>query len=109
MVRINVDAAVIALASDVGAFAAAVFVVKSSSEYFGHEAPVLVQHRARARHHRIEFRHRQIPVASESGHWTTEEGDVFIQQQGDLVLVTEGFDAATSQKLRQGALGAINR
>jgi len=58
----------------------------------------------------LQKRYKQAkPVASESGHWTTEEGDVFIQQQGDLVLVTEGFDAATSQKLRQGALGAINR
>jgi len=47
------------------------------------------------------------PVAGEPGHWTTEEGDVFIQQQGDLVLVTEGFDPATSQKLREGALAAI--
>ncbi|HUN90315.1 MAG TPA: hypothetical protein VMU28_16055 [Terriglobales bacterium] len=47
------------------------------------------------------------PVAGESGHWTTEEGDVFIQQQGELVLVTEGFDPVTSSKLRDGALAAI--
>jgi hypothetical protein len=47
------------------------------------------------------------PVAGEDGHWTTEEGDVFIQQSGDLVLVTEGFDAATSSKLRNGAVEAI--
>ncbi len=48
------------------------------------------------------------PAASESGHWTTEEGDVFIQQQGDLVFVTEGFDAATSSKMRSAALAAID-
>ncbi|MGZ4814504.1 MAG: hypothetical protein ACXVZV_03795 [Terriglobales bacterium] len=46
-------------------------------------------------------------VAGEAGHWTTEEGDVFIQQQGDLVLVTEGFDAPTSEKLRSAALSAV--
>jgi Putative metallopeptidase family (DUF6782) len=57
----------------------------------------------------LHKRYKQAqPVAGEQGHWTTEEGDVFIQQQGDIVLVTEGFDPATSQKLRQGALGAIN-
>lgn len=48
-------------------------------------------------------------VAGESGHWTTEEGDVFIQQQGDLVLVTEGFDPATSAKLRSAASSAIGQ
>ena len=48
-------------------------------------------------------------VAGESGHWTTEEGDVFIQQQGDMVLVTEGFDGATSAKLRDAALGALTK
>ena len=48
------------------------------------------------------------PVAGESGHWTTEEGDVFIQQQGELVLVTEGFDRATSAKMREAALGSIH-
>ena len=47
------------------------------------------------------------PVSGEPGHWTTEEGDVFIQQQGDLVLVTEGFDAGTSRRVRSAALGAI--
>jgi hypothetical protein len=47
------------------------------------------------------------PATGEDGHWTTEEGDVFIEQHGALVLVTEGFDAATSAKLRDAALGAI--
>jgi hypothetical protein len=56
----------------------------------------------------LQKRYQQAePVANESGHWTTEEGDVFIQQQGDLVLVTEGFDAATSKKLREAAKAAI--
>ena len=49
------------------------------------------------------------PVVGESGHWTTEEGDVFIQQQGDLVLVTEGFDVGSSSKLRNGAIEAIKK
>ena len=47
------------------------------------------------------------PFPGEAGHWTTEEGDVFIQQQGDMVLVTEGFDSSTSQKLRTAALSAV--
>jgi hypothetical protein len=47
-------------------------------------------------------------VAGESGHWNTEEGDVFIQQQGDIVMVTEGFDAAVSSKLRTAALHALS-
>jgi len=56
----------------------------------------------------LQKRYKQAQaVAGETGHWTTEEGDVFIQQQGDLVLVTEGFDAATSTKLRDAAQGAI--
>jgi hypothetical protein len=49
----------------------------------------------------------QHPEPVDAGHWTTEEGDVFIQQQGDLVLVTEGFDPATSKKLRDAASEAI--
>ena len=55
---------------------------------------------------RKRYKHPE-PVAGEAGHWTTEEGDVFIQQQGDVVLVTEGFDPAMSSKLREGALGVI--
>jgi hypothetical protein len=47
------------------------------------------------------------PVAGEEGHWTTEEGDVFIEQHGPLVFVTEGFDSAISSKLRDAALSAI--
>ncbi|HVZ17000.1 MAG TPA: hypothetical protein VG897_07780 [Terriglobales bacterium] len=51
--------------------------------------------------------HSAQPVVGGPGHWTTEEGDVFIQQQGDLVLVTEGFDVTTSGKLRNAALSAV--
>jgi outer membrane lipoprotein-sorting protein len=47
------------------------------------------------------------PVEGEKGHWTTEGGDVFIQQQGDVLLVTESFDQATSEKLRSAALEAV--
>ena len=47
------------------------------------------------------------PVAGQPGHWTTEEGDVFIQQQDKDVLVTEGFDAATSSKMREAAAAAL--
>jgi hypothetical protein len=49
------------------------------------------------------------PVAGEPGHWKTEEGDVFIEQHGELVLVTEGFDAEMSSKLRDGALEALTK
>jgi len=56
----------------------------------------------------LKKRYKQLqPVAGEEGHWKTEEGDVFIEQHGPLVLVTEGFDAATSGKMRDAALGAI--
>jgi hypothetical protein len=56
----------------------------------------------------LKRRYKSVePVAGESGHWTTEEGDVFIQQHGDLVMVTEGFDADTSAKLRYAALEAL--
>ena len=46
-------------------------------------------------------------VEGETGHWTTEEGDVFIQQQGELVLVTEGFEGGISNQLRSAACSAI--
>lgn len=53
-------------------------------------------------------RYKKItPVEGEKGHWTTEDGDVFIQQQGDVLLVTESFDKATSEKLRSAALEAV--
>ena len=47
------------------------------------------------------------PVTGEVGHWTTEEGDVFIQQKDDVVLVTEGFEPGISAKLRTAALATL--
>lgn len=52
------------------------------------------------------YQHAEL-VTGEVGHWTTEEGDVFIQQKDDVVLVTEGFDAATSTKLRSAAVSVL--
>jgi hypothetical protein len=54
-------------------------------------------------------RYKKIaPVAGEKWHWTTEDGDVFIQQQGDALAITESFDLATSEKLRSAALAALS-
>jgi hypothetical protein len=50
---------------------------------------------------------KAVPVVGEKWHWTTEDGDVFIHQQGDTLVVTESFDPATSDKLRTAALGAL--
>jgi hypothetical protein len=53
-------------------------------------------------------RYKKIaPVAGEKWHWTTEDGDVFIQREGDALAVTECFDPATSEKLRSAALEAL--
>jgi hypothetical protein len=38
--------------------------------------------------------------------WTTEEGTVVIEEQGDTVLVTEGLDAATTQTLERELFAA---
>jgi hypothetical protein len=38
--------------------------------------------------------------------WTTEEGAVVIEQQGDIVLVTESLDAALTQTLEKEIFGA---
>jgi hypothetical protein len=38
--------------------------------------------------------------------WTTEEGPVVIEEQGDTVLVSESLDAATTQTLEREVLGA---
>lgn len=51
-------------------------------------------------------RYKKITSVS-PGHWTTEEGDVFIERQADVVLVTESFDQETSTKLRGAALASI--
>jgi hypothetical protein len=53
-------------------------------------------------------RYKKItPVGGEKWHWTTEDGDVYIQQQGDVLAITESFDKTTSEKLRSAALEAI--
>jgi hypothetical protein len=53
-------------------------------------------------------RYKKIdPVSGDKWHWTTEDGDVYIQQQGDALAITESFDPATSAKLRGASLGAL--
>lgn len=53
-------------------------------------------------------RYKKIaPVAGDKWHWTTEDGDVFIQRQGDALAITESFDPVTSVKLRSAALEAL--
>ena len=47
-------------------------------------------------------------VENEPGHWKSEEGDIFIERQGDVILVTESFDPATSKKLRNAALASLS-
>ncbi len=47
------------------------------------------------------------PVAGEKWHWTTEDGDIFIQQQTDVLAITESFDPGTSARLRNAALSLI--
>lgn len=47
------------------------------------------------------------PVPGEPGHWSSEEGDIFVDRQNDLVLITESFDPATSKKLRTAALSVL--
>ena len=39
-------------------------------------------------------------VENEPGHFNSEEGDIFIERNGDVILITESFDPATSKKLR---------
>lgn len=54
-------------------------------------------------------RYRNVaPVEGDTGHWKSEEGDIFIERHNDLVLITESFDPATSKKLRAAALAALN-
>ena len=38
--------------------------------------------------------------------WTTEEGTVVIEEQGDTVLVSESLDAATTATLEREVFGA---
>jgi hypothetical protein len=39
--------------------------------------------------------------------WTTEEGTVVIEEQGDTVLISESLDAATTQTLEREVFGAL--
>lgn len=41
--------------------------------------------------------------------WQTEEGTVSVEAAGERVLVLEGFDAASAEKLREALLGAPSR
>jgi hypothetical protein len=42
-----------------------------------------------------------------SGEWMTEEGPVVIDQRGDSVFVSESFESATADELREAALSQI--
>jgi hypothetical protein len=54
-------------------------------------------------------RYKEIkPVENQPGHWTSEEGDVFVERQGDVILITESFDPVMSKKLRDAASAALN-
>jgi hypothetical protein len=41
--------------------------------------------------------------------WSTEEGTVLIEEQGDIVLVCESLDAATTQVLEKELFGALTQ
>lgn len=72
----------------------------SSSEAANHFADIYAD--------ALGTRYKQIkPVNNEPGHWTSEEGDVFVERQGDAILITESFDLETSKKVRAAALNAI--
>lgn len=46
----------------------------------------------------------QISIADATTRWNTEEGPAFVEPHGKFVLVMEGFDAATADKLRDAVL-----
>ena len=46
----------------------------------------------------------RVSIADATTGWNTEEGPVFVEPHGQLVLVMEGFDAATAAKLRDAVL-----
>ncbi|HWR14534.1 MAG TPA: hypothetical protein VN577_06880 [Terriglobales bacterium] len=53
----------------------------------------------------VGIRYKNIaPVENEPGHWKSEEGDIFIERQGDYVLITESFPPEISKKVRSAAL-----
>jgi hypothetical protein len=48
------------------------------------------------------------PMGNENrGEWSTEEGPVVIEVRGDLVVLSESFDATTFDKLRDAALAEM--
>lgn len=85
----------------------------SSSESAAHFA-VVYANSLKNRYHssrEIAFEgHQPSPRTDSSGtvrgghEWLTEEGNVVIDAQGDTVFISESFDDATSQKLREAIL-----
>ncbi|MGA7930332.1 MAG: hypothetical protein WCA20_30595 [Candidatus Sulfotelmatobacter sp.] len=54
----------------------------------------------------LENPQHKIEVLKGRHLWTTEEGAVVIEEQGDTVLVSESLDAATTQTLEKEVFGA---
>jgi hypothetical protein len=48
------------------------------------------------------------PTSAKKREWLTEDGDVVIEAQGDIVLITESFDEVTSQRLRDAVFSKAN-
>ncbi|HXE91455.1 MAG TPA: hypothetical protein VNK82_10870 [Terriglobales bacterium] len=48
-----------------------------------------------------------VEEASRPTEWLTEEGPVWIEKHGDLVVVMEGFDERTAARLRRALLAAL--
>jgi Putative metallopeptidase family (DUF6782) len=56
----------------------------------------------------LGMRYKKISrVENEPNHWTSEDGDIYIERQNDVVLVTESFDPPTSKKLREAAFAVL--
>jgi hypothetical protein len=49
------------------------------------------------------------PVQNEPGHWKSEDGDIFIERQSDVILITESFDPSTSKRLREAAFASLDK
>lgn len=47
---------------------------------------------------------RKYPILLGRHEWTTEEGAVVVEQRGDMVLISESLDAATTQTLEKEVL-----
>lgn len=48
----------------------------------------------------------RVTIADATTQWNTEDGPVFVEPHGKFVLVMEGFDTATTSKLRDVVLAA---